>query len=67
MSKLPIPLKDIVVLVEYIGPTEERRHMEKMLVDGEDVTDPGHIYLNLKAVMDWLDSEGITYHDHKVL
>jgi hypothetical protein len=30
-SKLPIPLKDIVALVEYIGPTEERRHMKEML------------------------------------
>jgi hypothetical protein len=49
-----LPLTAIVTIVEYLR--DEREHFEQMQCDGEDITDPPHIYLSIKAVTDWLDS-----------
>jgi hypothetical protein len=59
--KSEIPLTAIVKLVEYLDPSEERRHFEDMQRDGEDTSN--HVWLSIKAVTEWLDSQGIPYRD----
>jgi hypothetical protein len=62
MSSVNIPFDAIVKLIEYMEH-DEREHFEEMLDNGEDVTDPGHIYLSVKAVTDWLADRGITWRN----
>jgi hypothetical protein len=56
-----VPLTAIVKLVEYLDSSEEREHFENMQRNGEDVSD--HIWLSIKVVTEWLDSQGIPHRD----
>lgn len=60
MSNVNIPFEAIVKIVEHMEH-DEREHYEEMLDNGEDVTDPDHIYLSVKAVTDWLVDQGIAW------
>jgi argininosuccinate lyase len=65
MSNVNIPFEAITKLVGYLEH-DERKHFEDMRDDGEDTN--GHIYHSVKAVADWLGTQGVSYRNaHEVM